>query len=557
MRLPTDTRTRFAPILIAFCLGGLADSVFGAAFEPVWSERHRRRSADPSWAQPPAPLPVGATPYTGPPVPLPPPTIEYGPISNREGIALKESLPIEHQRYLTYLYARIGRTDMAEHMARRVLADDPAHRDTLLAMTVMHTDRKQADQALAYASTMYRLYPADREAVYYYGMANFLAGNYQESTRILQELRMTQYVNRPFPYNVDLAQSALRAGNWERAISAYRELLDNNPVNDDLRREVRAVLDQLYRRHLNLVEAKANGYLLDSGKFWQFQLTGRHQINRRTQVFLHAEHDQIKVEQTGVLRRRWNDANEIWAGIEHELKPHMYLSGWAGGANEGAQGGARYRHRFGEKGEVSVETFINEKARDSLLLQSLDGRQHRLSLNASYYLTPRLLIFGQLGGRQVRVAGDEIGRAINGSWNAEWFIQRDGPVFRLGYRGLATSFGRRIETTGILAPAIIPGTPAAAQRPLLEQFVLNRIHREGVYADWLGRLYGPVFLHLRSGFDYAFEQGSPEYYGRVGLQVYPRRSLELSTEVGYVSSVATADSASGQWEINIALRYWF
>lgn len=534
-----------------------AATLLGASFEPVYSSRYRQQTMAPGVAYPNASIQINSNPYAPSAVPTPPPTQEFGAISQREGIALKESLPVDHQRYLTYLYARVGRADMAEHMARRVLAADPAHRDTLLAMTAMYIDKKQADQALAYATTMYRLYPADREAVYYYGMANFLTGNYAESTRILQQLRITQFENRPFPYNVDLAQAALRAGNWEQAIVAYRELLDDNPVNDDLRREVRSVLDQLYRRHLSLVEAKANGFLLDSGKFWQFQLTGRHQVTRRTQFFLHAEHDQIKIEQSPLLRRRWNDANEIWAGAEYELKPHMFLAGWAGGYNEGAQGGGRLRHRFGEKGDVALEGFASEKARDSLLLQSLDGRQNRLTLSASYYLTPRLLVFGQLAGRQLHIAGEEIGRAINASWNAEWFVQREGPIFRLGYRGLASSFGRRTESIGVLGPAVLPGVAPGTQRQLLEQFVLNRIHREGLYADWLGRIYGPVFLHLRGGADYAFEQDSPEFYGRIGLQVYPRRSLELSTELGYISSVATADNASGQWEINIALRYWF
>lgn len=530
----------------------------GSRFEPVYRNRSSLLSpagltldtiAMPSSAvQFGVPNAAGSTPQ---------PTVEFGEISARENVALRENLPIEHQQYLLYLYAKTGRADMAEHLARRVLADNPSHRDSLLAMTAMYIDKKQTDQALAYASTMYRHYPTDQEAAYYYGMANYLAGNYQEASHILQQLRLTQFTDRPFPYNVDLGQAALKAGNWERAIGAYRDLLDNNYVDDELRREVRNVLDQLYRRHLSLVETRGNAFILDRGRFYQAIVEGRHQLNRRTKIFAHAEHNQIKVEQTLVLRRRWNDANEIWAGMEYEVRPHMTLSGWAGGYNEGPQGGLKLMHRYAEKGDISVEAFGNEKARDSLLLQSLDGRQHRLTVAGSYYLTPRFLVFGQLGGRQVHLDGAEIGRAINASWNAEFFIRREGPIFRVGYRGLASSFGQEIDNTAVLLPAVLPGTPVAAQTPLLNQFVLNRIHREGVYVDWLSRLYGPVFIHGLVGADYAFEQNAPEYYGRLGFRVYPRRSLELLAELGYISSVATADGASGQWEINVALRYWF
>lgn len=557
MPLPTDPRKNLLLLSPILLLAG--QLIVGAQFEPVYRNRNRIPVASPPTlrlgnttpsrsVQFGVPNASGATPHS---------TVEYGEITVRESVALSESLPIEHQQYLLYLYARTGRADMAEHLARRVLADDPAHRDSLLAMTAMYVDKKQADQALAYASSMYRHYPNDKEAAYYYGMANYLTGNYQEATRILQQLRITQFTDRPFPYNVDLGQTALKAGNWERAIIAYRELLDNNYVADELRREVRTVLDQLYRRHLNLVEAKGNAFLLDSGRFYQAMFDGRHQINRRTRIFGHAEHNQIKIEQTPLLRRRWNDANEIWAGLEYELRPHMTLAGWAGGYNEGPQGGLRLTHRYAEKGDISVEAFGNEKARDSLLLQSLDGRQHRLTVAGSWYLTPRFLVFGQLGGRQVRIEGAEIGRAINASWNAEFFIKREGPVFRVGYRGLASGFGQEIDNTAVLAQAVLPGTPVAAQTPLLNQFVLNRIHRQGVYVDWVSRLYGPVFIHGLAGADWAFEQNGPEYYGRLGFRVYPRRSLELLAELGYITSVATADGASGQWEINVALRYWF
>jgi Flp pilus assembly protein TadD len=530
-------------------------------FAPKWS---RRQSITPSPGSPgiavSTPTPALADPVFPVAVsalPSDSPFIQPDGISALEARSLEDHIPLEHQRYLLYLYAKIGRDDMAENLARRVLAQQPNDRDSLLAMTVMYVEKQRADQALTYASSLYRLYPTDHEAAYYYGMANYLAGNFAEATRILQVLKLGEYRRKPFPYNVDLGQSALRAGNWDQAVRAYRELLDNNHVNDELRREVRVVLDQLYRRHLSRVEALGNAYLLDAGEFQQYQVKGSHQLNRRTRIFAHLEHNQIEVEPTLNLRGRWNDANEVWAGAEYEVKPHALFSAWAGGANVGPQGGAKFRYRFEEKGEASIESFAHEKSRDGLLIQSLDGRQHRLTVAGSYYLRPRLLVFGELSGRQVVVDGTELGRGINGSWNAEFFVRRDLSTFRLGYRGLASSFGRRLESTGILNPAVHPTVAAAARVPILDELVLNRIHREGIYADWLGRVYGPVFVHLRGGLDYAFERKAMEYYTRIGLLIYPRRSLEIVSEVGYNSSVANANGGSGQWEINIALRYWF
>jgi hypothetical protein len=493
---------------------------------------------------------------TGPAVAYPGSTMAPS-VARERRLALREDIPVEHQRYLLYLYAKIGRVDMVERLARPVLAANPQDRDTLLAVTHMYVENKSVDQALAYAGMMYRYYPQDPQAAYYYGVANFNAGNYAESERILQLLKLQQYERTPFPYNVDLAQSALRAGNWERSVIAYRELLENNHVSDELRREVRVVLDQLYRRHLNHVDAQMNAFLLDSGEFWQFQVDARHQFSRRTQLFAHAGRENFYVAPNTTLRKRYNDGHEAWVGVEHQPTQYSYLSGWVGGANAGAQGGTKYRYRFQEKGEVAVEFFGHEKARDSILLQSLDGRQHRLTLSASRYLSPRLLVFGQLSGRQVVIDGSELGRAINGSWNAEFFLQQAGPVFKIGYRGLAHSFSRRATDGNLVAPAAAEGLAAATQSLLLDTLVINRVHREGIYADWVARVLGPVHLHLRAGIDYAFERSDVEYYGRAGLLIYPRKSTEISIETGYISSVATADQSSGQWEINVALRHWF
>ncbi|MGK0196934.1 MAG: hypothetical protein ACI91J_000195 [Yoonia sp.] len=500
--------------------------------------------------------PVGNEFATGPAIAYPGSTLEPSVIRERR-LALREDIPVEHQRYLLYLYAKIGRADMAEQLARPVLAANPQDRDTLLALTHMYVEKKSVDRALAYAGAMYRYYPRDSQAAYYYGIANFNAGNYAESQRILQLLKLEQYEQTPFPYNVDLAQSALRAGNFERSMIAYRELLENNHLSDELRYEVRVVLDQLYRRRLNQVDAQMNSFLLDSGEFWQFQVDGRHQYGRRTQLFVHAGRENFYVAPTSTLRKRYNDGHEAWVGVEQQTSHYSYLSGWLGGANAGAQGGAKYRYSFIEKGAVAVEFFGHEKARDSILLQSLDGRQHRLTVSASRYLSPRLLVFGQLSGRQVVVDGSELGRAINGSWNAEYFLQQDRRVFKIGYRGLAHSFSRRATDAGLVAPAAAEGLAAATQSLLLDTLVIDRVHREGIYADWVARVLGPVHLHLRTGIDYAFERSDVEFYGRAGLLFYPRKSLELSVETGYISSVATADQSSGQWEINVALRHWF
>ncbi len=516
-------------------------------YAPVWSQQYQNRNQS------------GPTLQTSPLPAVPPISRRLDPIAGtrEQELALRSDLPLEHQKYLLYLYAKTGRDDMAERLARPVLAANPADREALLAMAAMYVEKKKPDHALAYSSALFRQYPDDPEAAYYYGISNQLAGNHAEATRILQMLRMTSFPDKPFPYNVDLAQSALKSGDWQQAIKAYRELLDQDHVSDELRRDVRVVLDQLYRRHLTRIEAEAHAYLLSSGQQWQERIGIRHQLNHRLQVFAMGFRDDLKVNASLNLRPRWADATEVWAGAEYELNRNWTVSSWLGGSDAGLQGGGRFTHRWGDKGDVYVEGFGSERARDGLLIQSLNGRQHRLSVGGSYYLHPRVLTYGELSGRQVTLGGQELGRGLNASWNVEFFLLKDNPRFVVGYRGLATGFARHSDNIGLVADAVTPATTAPARLTVLDQVVLNRIHREGLYADWLGRIFGPVFLHTRAGMDYAFELDSPEFYGRLGFIIYPKRSLELTAETGYTTSAATADQAGGQWEIMIALKYWF
>lgn len=529
-----------------------------AAYEPVWNPKYRGGSGT---TAPGLPLATGGANQSAyyPPAPVPGSAATLAPtISREEELALRPGLPLEHQKYLLYLYAKIGREDMAGRLAQPVLAANPADRDTLLALTAMYVEKKMPDQALAHASAFYRQHPADKEAAYYFGMANFLAGNYHESTRILQELRLTGFQQKPFPYNVDLAQSALHAGHWHGAVTAYREFLEENYVTDELRREVRTVLDQLYRRHLTEIRVEADSYLLDSGMVWRERLGVRHQLTHNTRVFAEAAREDVKIDAAVNLRSRWFDANEGWAGMEYQFNEHWSASAWLGGANVGLQGGARVSHRWGEKGEVYLEGFAHERARDGLLLQALDGRQHSLSLGGSYYVLPRILVYGELSPRQVVLNGEELGRGLNASWNVEFFALRDAtPRLIFGYRGVASAFSRRSGNLGLIAPVAAPGLAVAAQQLLLNQLVLSSIHREGLYADWRAQVFGPVYLHTRVGADWAFERDSAEWYGRAGFVFLPRRDVEIITEFGYTTSATTADQAGAQWEINVALRHWF
>ena len=456
-----------------------------------------------------------------------------------------------------YLYAKTGRADLAEPLAQTILARDPAHKEALLAMSALFTDKKDAPRALHYATQLQRAYPDDKDALYYYGAAHQLAGNYPEAAAVLRYLRLEKFGGKPFPYQLDLAGAAEKSGDWRTQMTAYQELLDQNQVDDATRMLVRRVLEPMQREHGDQVSAQATAYLLDSGQLWQERLSGRTQVSDRNQLYAEGLREDVLIRNTALLNRRWADDTEGWAGLQTTWNRRWITDLWAGGFQNGFLGGARVMHRLPGNGAVWLEAYGNERARDGLLLNSLDGRQHRLSLAGNYLFAERFQTYGALTARETLVDGEAIATGFQGSWGAEFLARRQSPEFKLGYRGAYHANSRSSRNLALVAPARAPGLTVAQQTQVLDSLVLGWLHREGLYGDLRDRLWGPLFYHVQGGADYAFERDSMEFTGRLGLTFQPRKSLELGTTLAYTTSAATTDGASGAWEVGMSLRCWF
>ena len=505
--------------------------------------------------QPPATWPAPRGSLDSPPGPEP-----FGLLANltpAEERAFSPSTRPEDRRYLMYLYAKTGRADMAEPLAQDILARDPANQEALLAMSSLFTDQKDARRALHYATQLFHAYPDSNDALYYYGAANQLAGNYDEAANVLRYLRLEKFAGKPFPYQLDLAGAAEKSGDWRTQMTAYQEMLDQNQVDDPTRVMVRRVLEPMQREHGDHVHAQGTAFLLDSGQLWQERLGGRTQVSDRNQLHAEVMREDVLVRANALLNRRWTDNTEGALGLQTTWSSRWITDLWAGGYQDGFLGGARLMHRLPSNGALWLEAYGNERARDGLLLNSLDGRQHRLTLAGNYLIAERFQTYGAFTGREVVVQGEQLSTGLQGNWGVEFLARRESPEFKLGYRGAYHANSRSSRNLALVAPAIAPALTIPQQTQVLDSLVLGWLHREGVYADLRDRLWGPLFYHLQGSADYAFERDGMQFGGRAGLMFQPRKSVELGTEIGYTTSVATADGASDLWEVGLAMRWWF
>jgi hypothetical protein len=267
--------------------------------------------------------------------------------------------------------------------------------------------------------------------------------------------------------------------------------------------------------------------------------------------------EDVLVRDSALLRRTWTDNTEGSVGLQTTWNRRWITDLWAGGYQDGFLGGARLMHRLPANGAVWIEAYANERARDGLLLNSLDGRQHRLSLAGNYLIAERFQTYGALTAREILTQGEQLGTGLQGNWGVDFLARREAPEFRFGYHGAYHANSRSSRNLALVAPALAPGLTVAQQTQVLDSLVLGWLHREGLHAELRDRLWGPLFYHLQGSADYAFERNGMQFGGRGGLMFRPRRSLELGTELGYTTSVATADGASDMWELGLALRWWF
>lgn len=478
-------------------------------------------------------------------------------LSSAEARAFQPGVKPEDTRYLMYLYAKTGRADLAEPLAQEILTRDPANKEALLAMSSLFVDKKDAPRAVAYATQLYQAYPDSNEALYYYGAAQQLAGNYSEAANVLRYLRLEKFAGKPFPYQLDLAGASEKSGNWRGQMTAYQELLDQNQVDDPTRTSVRRVLEPMQREHSDQVTAQGTAYLLKSGALWQERATGRTEVTDRHQIYVDAGREDVLVRKTALLNRRWADDTEGWLGWQANWSHRWITDLWAGGYQGGPLGGARVTHRLASNGAVWMEGFANERARDGLLLNSLDGRQHRVSLAGNYLFAERFQAYGTFTGREVLVDGQELANGFQGSWGMDFLARRESPDFKFGYHGTYSATSRKTGNTALVAPAVAPGTTLVQQGQVLDTLLLHWLHREGVHADLRDRLWGPFFYHLQGTAEYAFEREAMEYGGRVGLTYRPRKSLEFGTQVAYTTGAATTDGSNDAWEVGVSMKWWF
>lgn len=468
-----------------------------------------------------------------------------------------ESMSLEDRRYLLYLYARVNQPRFAEALATKILADNPRDKQTLLVLASMYVERQDAKHALRLGRQLVDAYPEDHQSLYFLAAAYYLAGDYRLAAELFARIRDRFFPQQRYPYMSDLASSSFKSSDWSGAIRSYQELLDRHQVSEELRLQARKVLEGLYRSHLPRLRLDFDFQGLDSGESRRFETDYRQHVTDAVRLGASWGRGHVRVAERPSLLGRSYVTDEGWLEAEWVASSRWQGAAWLGGSEVGPLGGFRAARTLGDLRSLQVRFEGGRRSTDSLLMESLGGREHRVTLELDYPWSRNWLARAQLYGRQVLVGQEALGVSGGTLGYLERILLADSPEWRVGYRFNYMKFEAGESNPRLVDPAVVPGLDEGARAALVDQMVVPELNRHGIFMRLRNQLSGMLEYYVTAGADYAFERSSFEYQAEGGLSFYPRKSIEIRTAAGYSTSAGTADLNSRLWQFNIGLQYWF
>lgn len=476
------------------------------------------------------------------------------PIEDEQMIAQAATLDLETRRYLTYLYARINKPKVALRIGHALLEENPSDRQTLLVLASLAVEQQQGEEAVRLARTFLSFYPGDHQGRYFLGAGYYLQRRFAEAEGELSELKREQFRGLKYPYETDLASSSVGAKQWYRAMLSYQELLRNHQLNDELRSEVRRELDRIYREHGPQVTADHREVRLDRSSVQRYEFTHAMHLTERHWWTVEGKRDRVEIDPVQGLRLRETSRTDYATNLRSQIGPRNISTIGLGTTPQGMSSMAELRHEFAPARSMGIAWSGNQTSTDSILLESLDGRQDKVEFTVNWLVEADLNLVMRASSRDLRVARADLGHGAGVELTLDQTLRRNGAQWLLGYRGSYASFTTTSRDVTLVDPAMQPNVPVGVRRGVLANLVAPRINRHGVglvTTDDLTRVWG---YRVELGADYDFVLDDLGYNFGMQWVFRPRKSIELGARGGYFSSARSSNAGSSAYVLDLSFR---
>ena len=306
------------------------------------------------------------------------------------------------------------------------------------------------------------------------------------------------------------------------------------------------------KREVNGSIAFDFGYITeDEGDIWHSSLVVKSPIyDKGLRYWAFARRDDLELSGERSLITGSGERFEGGLAVEKFIDQTLSVGGYVGGSESDSGDsdqilfGGSFTKRAGG-GKWGMDFAYNERAIDSIALQVLDGRQHRVRLNFEKPLGA-WNIDGYVYYRQVEALGDEIGDGFGGEVDLLYTLReshKNRPAIRVGYAGEYHKFDANQLSGGNFGPFLKGG--AADARDLALDLVEEEINLHGLKVVVEGRLNNKVSYFVSGAAQYDFFDEEIQYSAGSGLEFYVNDRTRLTTGLEYYSAGQTSSSAAG------------
>lgn len=359
-------------------------------------------------------------------------------------------------------------------------------------------------------------------------------GKHQQAVDAFQAAKRQGKDQSVYSGQLELAASLLYTGRYSEAGRALDEVLDT-PGYDLSSKQQAGERKRAWREQFGTsVAAEATGIIADEGDAFSMRTSAQSELHDgwRWQFSLRGDYLNLDENNRAVTEE---DRTSLEGGIAiHRAFAGLTASVNLGGAEDHVLAGASLGQTLPGSLHWNLEAAYNELVQNSLQLQVLNARQHRLGASVECPLGGSFSLEATAHLREVEVDGTRFGTGAGVEYAILATIigsEKGGTEIRAGYLGNVQSFNG--QTSQTLSRFAREGEDTADFPAMLME---RRINQHGLVIGVEGAMSETFHWTLGGASLYDFHDERFEFTGRIGLEAWLSDTARLTASFEYLSS---------------------
>ena len=243
-----------------------------------------------------------------------------------------------------------------------------------------------------------------------------------EAVNLLSAMKDKTESGKRFDGQLDYASALAASHRYQAASAAYREILSAAPgvYTEEERKEAQSGLRDMHDNNPPGMLTELSAGRFDEGRIWRAKAQFFSGSYGSTRYEGTVAWDGIDLSKRLFPNRKSTDRTSATVGATEQFSREWSGSFAAGGFDHGAMASVMGEYVSPNGFTASLRGAYNDPARDTLLLEALDGRQNAITANFASPIGKYFAVDATLLARQVTVDQHDIGTSWGGEAQFRW-----------------------------------------------------------------------------------------------------------------------------------------